>query len=69
MANPNGDRAARVAATRKGLSLLTVLVLFAAVLRLVDAIPGILDGTGWQAPTILPCDARGRTATGWTCAQ
>jgi len=42
MANPIGDRAARVAATRKGLSLLTVLVLFAAVLRLVDAIPGIL---------------------------
>jgi len=33
------------------------------------AIPGILAGTGWQAPTILPCDASGRTATGWACAQ
>ena len=34
-----------------------------------DAIPGILDGTGWQAPTIQPCDASGRTAAGWGCAR
>jgi len=34
-----------------------------------DAIPGILDGTGWLAPTILPCGANGRTTTGWACAS
>ena len=42
MANSLGDRTARVAATRKGLSLLAVLVLFTAALRLLDAIPGLL---------------------------
>ena len=42
MANTLGDRAARFAATRKGLSLVAVLVVFAAVLRVIDAIPGLL---------------------------
>jgi hypothetical protein len=34
-----------------------------------EAIPGILDGTGWKAPTILPCLPTGFTATGWACAS
>ena len=29
---------------------------------------GIADGTGWQPPTILPCDAGGTTSDGVACA-
>ncbi len=32
-------------------------------------IAGVMDGTGWQGPTILPCGDDGRTATGIACAS
>lgn len=32
-----------------------------------EAVPGILSGTGWKAPTILPCLPSGFTATGRVC--
>jgi hypothetical protein len=34
-----------------------------------DALPGLLDGSGWDPPTILPCLANGFTAAGWACAS
>lgn len=35
----------------------------------LEAVPGILSGERWQAPTILPCLASGVTAAGWACAE
>jgi hypothetical protein len=32
-------------------------------------ISGVVDGSGWHAPTILPCLPSGRTATGVACAS
>ncbi len=33
------------------------------------ALPGVLDGTGWKPPVILPCTPGGITAAGWKCAS
>lgn len=45
---------------------------FRVILRLYGITPskfdGVMSGSGWQGPTILPCGADGRTATGWACA-
>ena len=34
-----------------------------------SAFDGVQSGTGWQPPTVLPCDGTGPTATGIACAS
>ncbi|HJQ06134.1 MAG TPA: DUF1254 domain-containing protein [Nocardioides sp.] len=45
---------------------------FNLIMRLYSITPsrfdGVISGSGWVPPTILPCDATGHTVTGWTCA-
>ena len=46
---------------------------FRLIMRLYGITPsafgGVQSGAGWRAPTVLPCDASGHTATGWACAS
>ncbi len=45
---------------------------FNLIMRLYGVTPtefdGVISGSGWVPPTVLPCDATGHTATGWACA-
>ncbi|HVP02582.1 MAG TPA: DUF1254 domain-containing protein [Solirubrobacteraceae bacterium] len=33
------------------------------------ALPGVLNGSGWQPPAVMPCDATGHAADGTACAS
>jgi len=65
------DRPSRSAQVRNWLPSPPAGSGFRLIWRLYDldlALTGVLDGSGWQPPPVLPCDATGHTADGTACA-